>query len=87
MIFETLQKRGTPYDVSTLSEVGRFSEAPEMLTKWKHFIKTTLKVSVDFNEVIDVIVKFVGPAFEAIIHESELLKEWKPEALNYEPYK
>jgi predicted nucleotidyltransferase component of viral defense system len=86
-IFETLQKRGTPYDTSTLLEVGKFSEAPEMLAKWRHFVKTTLKASVDFKEVIDVIVKFVGPAFDAIIHESELLKGWKPEALGYEPYK
>ena len=69
------------------SILSRFSEDPEMLTKWRHFTKTTLKASVDFNEVIHVIVTFVAPAFDAIIHESEFLKEWKPESLSYEPYK
>ena len=86
-IFETFQNRGTSYDATTLLEVSRFSEDPEMLTKWRHFTKTTLKTSIDFNEVIHVIVTFVAPAFDAIIHESEFLKEWKPESLSYEPYK
>lgn len=86
-IFETLQKRGTPYDTSTLLDVERFSKNREMLAKWRHFMKTTLKANIDFKEVVDVIVKFVGPAFNAIVQESELLKEWNPEAIAYEPYK
>lgn len=81
-IFETFQNRGTSYDATTLLEVSRFSEDPEMLTKWRHFTKTTLKASIDFNEVIHVIVTFVASAFDAIIHESEFLKEWKPESLS-----
>lgn len=32
-------------------------------------------------------LKFVGPAFAAVVHESELLKEWNPEVLAYKPYK
>jgi len=34
-IFETFQNRGTSYDATTLLEVSRFSEDPEMLTKWR----------------------------------------------------
>ena len=86
-IFQTLQKRGTPFDSSTLSEVSRFSEDPYMFAKWQHFIQNTLKYSVDFKEVIEIIIKFVGPAFNSIIYETELLKEWNSETLCYEVYK
>ena len=86
-IFETLQNRGTSYDAGTILEVGRFAENPDMLAKWAHFTKTTFKISIDFKNVIDVIMKFVEPAFNAIIHETELQKEWNPELQSYESYK
>ena len=86
-INETLQNRGTLYDSDTLIKVGKFPDNPEMLAKWRHFLKSTLKTELNFKEVIDVIIKFVGPIFEAILHESELLKEWEPGNLIYIPYK
>lgn len=58
-----------------------------MFAKWQHFIQNTLKYSVDFKEVIEIIIKFVGPAFDSIIYETELLKEWNSETLCYEVYK
>jgi len=86
-LFETLQNRGTPYDSAILKDVSKLSEDAEMLKKWLHFMKSTLKASIDFNVVIELIIKFIGPAFDAIIYESELLKEWSPESLSYQPYR
>lgn len=86
-IFETLENRGTLYDSSTLIEVNRLAEDPGMLTKWRYFSKNTIKTSIDFNDVTNIIVKFVGPPFEAITHETELLREWNPKHLSYELYK
>jgi predicted nucleotidyltransferase component of viral defense system len=80
---ETLQNRGTYYDATTLGTISTFSENPAMLAKWNHFAKSVLKSELQFDKVIEVIVKFVGPVYNAIIHESELLKQWEPGTLRY----
>jgi len=67
--------------------VSAFPEDRDMLTKWRHFAKVTLKNSIEFTDVVDVLVKFIGPAFDAIVHESEFFGHWNPERLCYKPYK
>ena len=60
-IFETLQNRGTPYEADTLKYIQAFPEDTEMLFKWNQYKKDTLKVDIEFREIIDTIIKFISP--------------------------
>lgn len=82
-IHKTLQKRGTSFDTSTLAVIKSFSVNTEMLEKWVHFASSTLKLSIGFSDVIDVIVRFIGPAFDANLQNEILLLDWNPQNLSY----
>ena len=82
-VFETLQNRGTPYESDTLVYVQNFSQDNTMLFKWNQYKKDTLKIDIDFKEILDTIIRFISPIFDAIIKESEFFGQWNPETLTY----
>ena len=84
-IFETLQNRRTLYELDSLERVHGFSKDNCMQLKWKHFINGTLKMEIEFTDVINVIYSFLAPVFAAIVNESELFEIWNPSLLKYEP--
>ncbi|MDI6881078.1 MAG: nucleotidyl transferase AbiEii/AbiGii toxin family protein [Desulfitobacteriaceae bacterium] len=86
-VFETLQHRGTLYDSATLDDIRKFPEDRNMLNKWQHFTKNVLKLTIEFQDVVDVLVKFIGPVYESIVRETEFFGEWNPELSTYEPYR
>jgi len=86
-VFETLQNRGTLYEANTLTYIQVFSEDKDMLLKWNQYKKDTLKIDIDFKEIIGAIIKFIGPVFHAIVNENEFFGQWNPESLVYLPLK
>ncbi len=82
-IFETLQNRGTPYEADTLKYVQAFTEDKTMLFKWNQYKKDTLKMDIEFGEIIDTIMKFISPVFNAIVKEDEFFGKWDPEKCTY----
>lgn len=82
-LFETLQTRATPYNSTTIVHVSLFANDLGMSTKWKHYVKTTLKIDLSFDELIRVITCFIGPALEAVINDSTLPMTWNPEKTEY----
>lgn len=75
-IFETLQRRGTPYDRNSFKRVVSLSEDVDMQKRWKYFLKTIKDDTLEFSVVIEEIQKFLEPVFDAIVNEDELKKEW-----------
>jgi len=83
-VFQTLQNRRTAYEADSLKKVYDFSKDKDMLLKWRHFIKGTLKIELEFTEVIEVIYSFLGPIFDAIVGEKEVFETWNSSLLTYE---
>jgi hypothetical protein len=47
------------------------------IEKWDAIkIGWSLKIDLDFNEVIDVVAEFIGEPFESIVYERELFLQW-----------
>lgn len=83
-IFETLQNRRTSYEPDSFERVYGFSKDKDMQLKWEHFIKDTLKMEIEFIDVIETIYSFISPIFNAIVNENELFGIWNPSLLKYE---
>ena len=75
-IFETLQRRGTPYDRDSFKRIVALTEDEDMQKRWKYFLKNIKDDTLEFSVVIDEIQKFLEPVFEAILNEDEWQKEW-----------
>ena len=75
-IFETLQRRGTPYDKDSFKRIALLAEDEDMLKRWKYFLKNIKDDSLEFTVVIDEIRVFLEPVFEAIINEDEWQNSW-----------
>ena len=78
-IFETLQNRGTSYGRDSLNQIAELANDAEMITKWNYFLRTIKMSELDFGEVVDAMVHFLSPAWQAILDEDELLKKWDKE--------
>ncbi len=48
------------------------------------FIKRTLKINIEFREVLNVIYSFLNPIFSSIVGQGEFFGTWNPEAIKYE---
>ena len=75
-IFETLQRRGTPYDRDSFKRIVALTEDEDMQKRWKYFLKNIKDDTLEFSVVIDEIQKFLEPVFEAIVNEDEWQKQW-----------
>lgn len=75
-IFETLDNRGRVYEKDTLKNVRLLKQDGQIIIRWNAFIKNTIKVDLDFNNVIDVVTDFIVQPFESILYERELFLQW-----------
>jgi len=75
-IFETLHKRGTPYEKDSFGRITQLADDVDMQRKWKYFLKNIKDESLDFVVVINEIAVFLEPVYEAIIGETEWQKRW-----------
>ena len=82
-IFETLQNRGTSYNRDSLNQIAELASDAEMITKWNYFLRTIKMSELDFGEVVDAMVHFLSPVWQAILGEDELLKKWDKEKSNW----
>lgn len=82
-IFETLQNRGTLYERHSLEQIAGLSKDKDIMTRWNAFCKKTLKQQLDFNKVLQLMVSFIKPVYQAILYESECMNIWKAENKAY----
>lgn len=75
-IFETLQRRGTPYDKDSFKRIVALAEDEDMQKRWKNFLKNIKDDTLAFSVVIQEIKTFLEPVFDAIVNEAEWQKWW-----------
>lgn len=75
-IFETLQRRGNPYDRDSFKRVVALADDVDMQKRWKFFLKTIKDDMFEFSAVIEGIRKFLEPVFDAIVNEEEWQNRW-----------
>ena len=80
-IFETLQRRGTPYDRDSFKRVVALADDEDMQKRWKFFLKTIKDDTLDFSVVITEIQTFLEPVFDAMVKEVECKKLWDSKSL------
>ena len=79
-IFETLQRRGTPYDRDSFKRIIALVEDEDMQKRWKYFLKNIKDNTLGFSIVIEEIQNFLEPVFDAIMNEKEWQNIWKSNA-------
>ena len=79
-IFETLQRRGTPYDRDSFKRVVALADDEDMQKRWKFFLKTIKDNTLEFPFVIEEIQTFLEPVFDTIVNEKEWQNIWKGNA-------
>lgn len=79
-IFETLQRRGTPYDSDSFKRVVALADDEDMQKRWKFFLKTIKDNTLAFPFVIAEIQTFLEPVFDAIVNKKEWQNIWKSNA-------
>lgn len=75
-LFETLERRGTPYERDSFKRVVALAEDEDMQKRWKYFLKNIKDNTLEFSVVIAEIQTFLEPVFDAIVNEEEWQEWW-----------
>jgi predicted nucleotidyltransferase component of viral defense system len=86
-MYETLQNRGTPYEVDSFSRVMTLKNDLDMQTKWSYFLRTIKNDLLDFGEVMRVLQCFLEPVFSTILTECEWQKHWNAKMMKWDSKK
>ncbi|MDY0234757.1 MAG: nucleotidyl transferase AbiEii/AbiGii toxin family protein [Gudongella sp.] len=82
-IYETLANRGTSHEDDSIIIIKRLTEDKEIQKRWDNFCKKILKYELDFNNVVDIIIDFIFPPYDAMIKGNELFKKWSYQDKKY----
>lgn len=83
-IYETLSKRETPYKADSVIVIERLVDNNEIINRWDNFCNKILKYKLDFGKVVELIVMFINPPFQAMVNEDEFWGKWNYEKRQYE---
>lgn len=75
-IKETLSNRGTNYNADSFNRVLELANDESMRTKWRYFLRTLHNPNIPFSQVMNGIANFIGPVWNALLQESEFLRQW-----------
>ena len=82
-IFETLQRRGTPYKKDGFKRIASLANDEDMPKRWKNFLKTIKDNMPEFPFVIEEIQIFLEPVFDAMVNAKEFQKMWLKESQHW----
>lgn len=82
-IYETLSNRGTPYERDSIAVIVRLIKDVEVQKRWNNFCKKILRYELDFDHVVNTIIEFTSPPYNAMIEEDEFFKEWSSKYRKY----
>ena len=75
-IQETLQNRGTAYEMDSFERVLALADDSDMQIKWRYFLKTLGNLDMPFQEVMVGLKCFLEHIWNAIINEDEMQLAW-----------
>ncbi len=75
-IYETLQRRGTPYEKNSFKRVIALAEDEDIQKRWQFFLKNIKDNTLEFSDVIIAIQTFLEPVFDAMVNEKEWDRLW-----------
>lgn len=75
-IQETLQNRGTAYEMDSFARIIALADDGDMQVKWRYFLKTLGNPEIPFRVVISGVQYFLEPVWNCIITENEWLMHW-----------
>jgi len=82
-LYETLANRGRSYERDSIEDIYRLTENIEIQKRWENFCKKILKYELNFADVVNIIIDFMSPPYNAMIQENELLKVWNSKNRKY----
>ena len=75
-IYDTVNTRGTKYSADSFNEILLLADNPDMLVKWRYFIKRQENPKLQFQTVIDSLHIFLEPLWNSIILGTDFDKQW-----------
>lgn len=82
-IYNTFENRKHLDFIKNIHEVSKFKELESLNNMWNRFIEKEIKISIEFNKVIDILLELTLPICKAIEDKDEYNKTWDFKELRY----
>ena len=75
-VYNTICTRGTEYNADSFNEILKLADHPDMLVKWRYFIKKQKNPELSFETVISGIREFLKPVWDSVISQESFNRHW-----------
>lgn len=75
-LWQTLQHRGTPYESDSFQRIRAFNDNAFLISQWDRYKPSIQMELPPFHRIIERLIEFLEPVFNAAIHENEFFKNW-----------
>ena len=75
-IYETFSNRGTLIEKDSVQVIERLIMNDAIGNRWDIFCKKVLKYELNLDIVIQLIITFLDPPFQAVIKKDAFMKDW-----------
>lgn len=82
-IAETLRNRETEYNSESFERVKSLVDNETVRSRWRYFLRTLRNPEIPFEVVMNGIVVFIGPVWDALIEDKEFRKQWHADKSNW----
>ena len=82
-IQNTLINRGRIYEKKFISDLFRLTKDSDIQKRWDNFCKKILNYNLNLTDVVNIIISFTLPPYEAIFDENNFSMEWNHDKGKY----
>lgn len=82
-IYTTFKNRGHLHLIKNIHEVSQFKKIENTRNVWNRFVEKEIKVAIEFDNVIDMILELTLPICEAIEKNEEFSRFWSFKKQSY----
>ncbi|MCI8327393.1 MAG: hypothetical protein HFI37_06425 [Lachnospiraceae bacterium] len=72
-----------PIETERFEMICAYRESPYMKKQWKNYLRREKKKTPSFEEVLDILIAYFKPVWEALKNGSYYLGDWMPELKRY----
>ena len=83
LLGDLCRKQNIKTSMKRVEEILSYRDYPYMKKRWQRYLRQQKKKTPSFEDVIELLAKFLPPIWEAVCHDEVFIGDWMPELLRF----
>lgn len=83
LLGDLCRKQNIKTSMKRVEEILSYRDYPYMKKRWQRYLRQQKKKTPSFEDVMELLAKFLPPIWEAVCHDEVFIGDWMPELLRF----